>query len=239
MKEVTSLWAVESSSRDLNSEPLRRGPRARAARCSCGPPDSTDGVLGKRTGFSGATSPLAHGIPGLAHGSKGRRKGDWQEQHLDDQPTNRDPRETAAAFDKKQHQHRSLLVRPFCNAGLRPSLRLAPRPVPCSTPLRGVSRKVSKGGVPPPWPCHTAYPPIGRGCATPPPSHPVRRRSGGRFAREKFEREFQAGDSRGRYSGGRCLSAPLLLPPRFFHPSRGDRGRAVRVEWRVAKMVVV
>ena len=62
---------VESYSRDRNSESLQRGPRARAVRCSCRPPDSTDGVLGKRTGFSGATSPLAHGIPGLAHGSKG------------------------------------------------------------------------------------------------------------------------------------------------------------------------
>ena len=52
-------------------------------------------------------------------------------------------------------------IRLFCSPGLRPSLRLAPRPVPRSTPLRGVSRKVSKGGVPPPWPRHTAHPPMG------------------------------------------------------------------------------
>ena len=32
----------------------------------------------------------------------------------------------------------------------------------------------------------------------------------------------------------RALAAATPL----FHPSRGDRGRAVRVEWRVAKMVV-
>ena len=191
----------------------------------------------KRTGFSGAISALAHGIPGLAQGPKGRRKEDWQEQqtrskdptlqeqNLDDQPTNRDPRETAAAFDKKQHQPRCLLVLPCSNAGLRPSLHLAPRPIPCSTPLRGVSRKVSKGGVPPPWPCHTAYPPIGRGCATPPPSHPVRRRSGGRFAREKFEREFQAGDVLPRL----CCCHPAS----FTRPAEIVAARcALNGEWR-------
>ena len=57
--------------------------------------------------------------------------------------------------------------------------------------------------------------------------------SRGRNSGGSFRREFQAGDS-----GGRCPSAPLLLLPRFFHPSRGDRGCAVHVGWRVAKMVV-
>ena len=40
----------------------------------------------------------------------------------------------------------TLLVRPFVVRGSAPSLR----PVLCSTSLRGVSRKLSKGGVPPP-----------------------------------------------------------------------------------------
>ena len=46
-------------------------------------------------------------------------------------------------------------------------------------------------------------------------------------------------DSGGSNSSGSCLSAPLLLPPRFFHPSHGDRDYAVCVEWRVAKKMVV
>ena len=156
----------ESSSRDRNSEPLRRGPRARAARRSSVPPDSTDGVLGKWTGFSGASFVLAHGIPGLAQGSKGEgRETGRSNASLTNQPT-----ETR---ERQQHhpnptQNSICNIRPFCSPGLRPSLRLGPRPVPCSTPLRGISRKVSKGGVPPPWPRHTAYPPIGRRCATPP-----------------------------------------------------------------------
>ena len=98
---------VESLSRDRNSELLRRGPRARAARRSCGPPDSTDGVLGKRTGFSDAFFALAHGIQGSRKDQKGEEEEaapgtrirqeqnpTLQEQDLDDQPTN-DPRETA------------------------------------------------------------------------------------------------------------------------------------------------
>ena len=79
-------------------QPLRRGLRARAARRSSVPPDSTDGVLGKWTGFSGAFSCSLPGFQGSS-GIKRGRKGDWQEQRLDDQPTNRDPRETAAACE--------------------------------------------------------------------------------------------------------------------------------------------
>ena len=48
--------------------------------------------------------------------------------------------------------------------------------------------------------------------------------------------DYPAGDSGGRNSGGRCPSRPpqepLLQLPRFLHPSRGDRGRAVNVGWR-------
>ena len=89
---------------------------------------------------------------------------------------------------------RPRLVLAFCKAGLCPSLRLAPRPVLGSTFLRGASRKASKGGVPPPRPHHTAHPPIGRGRATPPPSHSVRRRgeedSGGIYSSGSFGREI-------------------------------------------------
>ena len=73
--EVATSLCVESFSRDRNSELLRRGLRARASCRKCWPLDSTDGVLGTRMGFSGATSPLAHGIPGLAHGSKREKEG--------------------------------------------------------------------------------------------------------------------------------------------------------------------
>ena len=62
--EVATSLSVESFLCDRNSEPLRRGPRARAARRTCGLPDSTDGVFGKRTWSSGAFSALAHGIQG-------------------------------------------------------------------------------------------------------------------------------------------------------------------------------
>ena len=118
--------------------------------------------------------------PGLAQGSKG----EGRETGRSNASTTNQPTETR----ERQQQHlnpiqtASATYDPFVVRGS--ALRSALRPVPCSTPLRGVSRKVSKGGVPPPWPRHTAYPPIGRRCATPPPSHPVRRRSGGRFRRE-------------------------------------------------------
>ena len=144
-------------------------------------PTARTGFWGKGRGFLALPPCLLMGFQGSS-GIKRGRKGDWQEQRLNDQSTNRDPRETAAASEP--HSNSISNIRPFYSPGLRPSLRLAPRHVPCSTPLRGVSRRVPKGGVPPPWPRHTAYPPIGRGCATPPPSHSVRRRSGGRFRRE-------------------------------------------------------
>ena len=99
--EVATSLCVESSFRDRNSEPLQRGPRARAARRTCVPLDSTDGVLGKRAGFSGAISALAHGIQGSRKDQKAEEEEeDWQEQqtrsknptlqeqNLDDQPTN-------------------------------------------------------------------------------------------------------------------------------------------------------
>ena len=173
MEVATSLY-VESSFRDRNSEPLRRGPRAHAARRSCGPPDSTDGVSGKRTGF------VRRYLPARSRDSRARARTKRQKKGR-----------LAGTTDKKQESDfagtkprrptnqpgrpREKPPRPsFCSAGLRPSLR----PVPCSTPLRDGSRKVSKGGVPPPWPRHTAHPPIGRSCTTPPPSHQARRRSG-------------------------------------------------------------
>ena len=76
------------------------------------------------------------------------RKGDWQEQRLADQSTNRDPRETAAASEPHSTKNSICNIRPFCSPGLRPSLH-------------------------PPF--LAAYPPSGRGCATPPPppSHSV------------------------------------------------------------------
>ena len=83
---------------------------------------------------------------------------------------------------------------PFVAWGSAPSLR----PVLCSTPLRGASRKVSSGGVPPPWPRHTAHPPIGSELPHPSPSHQARRDSGG-----STRREIQAGDSGGRNLGGK------------------------------------
>ena len=47
MEVATSLIAaVESSSHDLNSEPLRRGPRARTSRRHVWPFDATNGVSG-------------------------------------------------------------------------------------------------------------------------------------------------------------------------------------------------
>ena len=49
--EVATSLCVESFYRDRNSEHLRRGPRARASRRTCGPLDSTDGVLGNGRGF--------------------------------------------------------------------------------------------------------------------------------------------------------------------------------------------
>ena len=133
MKEVTSLWAVESSSRDLNSEPLRRGPRARAARRSCGPPDSTDGVLGKRTGFSGAISALAHGVQGSREGQEQAEEEEapgtrirrtdrntnttFQEQESDHQPTNQ--RLSQAHQPTNGYSSRSFLFLPRAGGGIR------------------------------------------------------------------------------------------------------------------------
>ena len=78
----------------------------------------------------------------------------------------------------------TLLVRPFVAPGSAPSLR----PVLCSTFLRGVSRKVSRGGVPHPWPRDTAHPPIGRAA----PPLPLL---------TQYDHDPEE-DSRGRNSGG-------------------------------------
>ena len=138
--------------------------------------------------------------------------------------------------DEPEDEPRTLLVRPFCSAGLRPSLR----PVLGSTPLRGVSRKVSKGGVPSPWPRHTVHPPIGSELRHPSPFSPS-----ATTIRLKIQAgEIRVGVSGGRNSGGRCPSAgapaaatPLPSPvPRRLWPrgackmASGEDGGGVCVE---------
>ena len=54
---------------------------------------------------------------------------------------------------------RTLSVTPFVGGSL-PPFRSAPRPVLGSTSLRGVSRSLSKGGVPSLRPPHAVHPPI-------------------------------------------------------------------------------
>ena len=69
---------------------------------------------------------------------------------LGQEPSNRNSRtrtlEQELSFSLSQHRPGTLLVRPFVAQCSAPSLR----PVLFSTSLRGVSRKLSKGGVPPP-----------------------------------------------------------------------------------------
>ena len=69
---------------------------------------------------------------------------------------------------------RLMHVRPFVARGSA----LLPCPVLCYTSLRGVSRKLSKRGVPRPSPRHTAHPPIRSELPHPSP-HQARRDSGG------------------------------------------------------------
>ena len=126
---------------------------------------------------------LAHCTLGLARGSKGTRN-----------PTGTTSR------PEPEDEPRTLLVRPFCSAGLRPSLR----PVLSSTPLRGVSRKVSKGGVPPPWPRHTAHPPIGSELRHPSPFSP----SATTIRLKIPAGEIRAGDVLPRPRGSLCCSDP-------------------------------
>ena len=170
---------VEAFLGDRNSEPLRRGPRARAARPSCGPPDSTDGVLGETDGvfrrYLPARSRDSRAHARIERQKKGRLAGTTDKKQGSDIAGTKPRRPTNQPRRERQHttNEPSSSV-PFVERGS--ALRSAPFLAP--PPLRGVSRKVSKGGVPPPWPRHTAYPPIGRRCATPPPSHQSRRRSG-------------------------------------------------------------
>ena len=207
--EVATSLSVESFLCDRNSEPLRRGPRARAARCTRVPLDSTDGVFRRY-------------LPARSRDSRARARTKRQKN----KKTGRNNRQEARirlCRNKTSTTNQPTSSAPFCSAGLRPSLR----PALCSTPLRGASRKVSKGGVPPPWSRHTAHPPIGSELLHPSPFSP---------SATTIRLKIQAGDSGGRNSGGRCPSVPprepLLQLPRFLHPSRGDRGCAVRVGWR-------
>ena len=105
-------------------------------------------------------------------------------------------------------------VRPFVARDSAPLLR----PVLCSTSLRGVSRKLSKGGVPPLRPPHAVHPPIGSELPHPFPSHQARRDSGGSSRR---------GDSGGRFPF-RPPQEPLVQQSCVPHPSRRDRYRVVR-----------
>ena len=160
--------------------------------CTCRPPDSSDGALGEldqvlaaisaRMGNGRRSVPLA----GSRDCTNSDRPSD-QEQ-LDHDKVRRpvairrpDPTRTELNHDQNRTQTRSTSTSTstrtsfeppslaFCKVGLRPSLRPASRPVLGSSFLRDASRRASKGGVPPPWPHHTAHPPIGRGRATPSP----------------------------------------------------------------------
>ena len=110
-------------------------------------------------------------------------------------------------------------IHPFCSTGLRP---VAP---PCSL-LHPFSRRFEKGLVrgrsSSPTASHRAS--TTREPAAPPLPLLTKRD------------DYPAGDSGGRNSGGRCPSRPLQEPllqlPRFLHPSRGGRGRAVNIGWR-------
>ena len=170
-------------------------------------------------------SALAPGIPGLTQGSKGSAG-------------------TTGSRDQKALKGLlSSQIHTFCSAGLRPSLRL----VLCSTPLRGASRKVSKGGVPPPWPRHTAHPPIGSELPHPSPFSPSATtirleiqageiRAGGsgrRFRREKFGREIFFQAPAGAFAAATPLPSPI--PQRSW--PRGACKMAI-VGREVAKMVV-
>ena len=68
---------------------------------------------------------------------------------------------TRSSLGTRRHEPSSSA--PFVARGsaLRSALFSTPFFAPPPPPLRGVSRKISKGGVPPLWPRHTAHPPIG------------------------------------------------------------------------------
>ena len=107
---------------------------------------------------------------------------------------------------------RALRVSVLYGAGLRPSLRPLLRPVLGSTSLRGISRSLSKGGVPSLRPPHAVHPPI----ASEPP-RPSRHTSRGEKGRENprtlvgfsstchtpaFSDPFQRGKGRSVVRGG-------------------------------------
>ena len=177
---------VESSFHgDLNSESLRRGPRARAARCSCRAPDSSDGVLGKWTGFRRDLSADGEGTVDARGRERGMADPPSHQRGLGTAPTPNNPptrNNTTATTrnnnsDNQEQPPGTLSSAPclaFCKAGLRPSLRLAPRPVLGSTFLRGASRKASKGGRSSPLATSHRTSANRESRATPPPSHSVR-----------------------------------------------------------------
>ena len=77
-------------------------------------PTARTGFWGNGRGFPALSRARSRDSRARSRITRGR-KGDWQEQRLNDQPTNRDPRETAAASEPdstqlKQHlQHTPLL----------------------------------------------------------------------------------------------------------------------------------
>ena len=94
----------------------------------------------------------------------------------DDRPTNPRPRPSPSAGSSggEAAEARALRASALYGAGLRLLLRPSLRPVLGSTSLRGISRRLSKGGVPPLRPPHAVHPPIESELPHPFPSHQAR-----------------------------------------------------------------